>query len=125
MKTYVGYRIHAQCIGGEVGTEECVVHVLEDGKPKRKLPLYLDIQNKSPTGFEWGYGGSGPAQLALALCADCFGRQYALSPIYQRLKWRIVCHLPHDIWRLTEEHLREHLANIQTELQAVDRWEVE
>ena len=31
------------------------------------LPLYLDECNKSPTGFEWGYEGSGPAQLAYAL----------------------------------------------------------
>jgi hypothetical protein len=27
----------------------------------------------SPTGFGWGYGGSGPAQLALALLADSLG----------------------------------------------------
>ena len=25
------------------------------------------LYNHSPTGFEWGYGGSGPAQLALAI----------------------------------------------------------
>ena len=25
------------------------------------LPLRLDLYNHSPTGFEWGYGGSGPA----------------------------------------------------------------
>lgn len=27
----------------------------------------LKIWNHSPSGFEWGYGGSGPAQLSLAL----------------------------------------------------------
>ena len=30
----------------------------------------LDLRNHSPTGFEWGYAGSGSAQLALALLAD-------------------------------------------------------
>ena len=25
-----------------------------------------DLYNHSPTGFNWGYGGSGPSQLALA-----------------------------------------------------------
>ena len=35
-----------------------------DPKPSQK------IWNHSPTGFEWGYGGSGPAQLALALLLD-------------------------------------------------------
>lgn len=40
--------------------------VLVDGEP---LPLSpsLAVFNHSPSGFAWGYGGSGPAQLALAL----------------------------------------------------------
>jgi hypothetical protein len=33
-------------------------------KPSQKL------WNHSPDGFQWGYGGSGPAQLALALLFD-------------------------------------------------------
>lgn len=37
------------------------------------LPLRLDLANHSPSGFEWGYMGSGPAQLALALLADHYG----------------------------------------------------
>ena len=28
------------------------------------------IINHSPDGFNWGYGGSGPAQLSLAMCLD-------------------------------------------------------
>jgi hypothetical protein len=32
----------------------------------RSLELRLDLFNHSPIGFEWGYGGSGPAQLAPA-----------------------------------------------------------
>ena len=31
------------------------------------LPLCLEVDNHSPTGFEWGYAGSGPHQLALAI----------------------------------------------------------
>jgi hypothetical protein len=34
------------------------------------LPPRLDLFNHSPAGFDWGYGGSGPAQLALAMLAD-------------------------------------------------------
>jgi len=30
----------------------------------------LELADHSPSGFEWGYGGSGPAQLALALLLD-------------------------------------------------------
>lgn len=37
------------------------------------LPPRRDLKNHSPDGFEWGYEGSGPAQLALALCVDALG----------------------------------------------------
>jgi hypothetical protein len=30
----------------------------------------LKIYNHSPTGFNWGYGGSGPAQFALAILME-------------------------------------------------------
>jgi len=31
------------------------------------LPLHLELVNHSPTGFNWGYSGSGPSQLAFAI----------------------------------------------------------
>lgn len=37
-----------------------------DGKPLDPGPSQR-VFNHSPDGFAWGYGGSGPAQLALAL----------------------------------------------------------
>lgn len=37
-----------------------------DNGPLLPLPLRTDLCNHSPTGFCWGYHGSGPAQLALA-----------------------------------------------------------
>jgi hypothetical protein len=40
--------------------------VLVDGKPLSPKASQ-QIQNHSPDGFAWGYSGSGPAQLALAL----------------------------------------------------------
>lgn len=45
--------------------------LLPDGESK-ELPLEpsLKLRNHSPTGFSWGYAGSGPAQLALALLYD-------------------------------------------------------
>lgn len=46
------------------------VRVFVDKDAPYFLPLRLDIENKSPSGFAWGYGGSGPHQLALALLAD-------------------------------------------------------
>lgn len=45
-----------------------------DGLVRRiaRLEPRLDLANHSPTGLEWGFGGSGPAQLALAMLADFF-----------------------------------------------------
>lgn len=54
-RTYAGRRTDSGCA------------VTVNGEP---LPPRLDLFNHSPAGFEWGYGGSGPAQLALAILAD-------------------------------------------------------
>jgi hypothetical protein len=54
----------------------------------RPLPLRLDLWNHSPTGFEFGYGGSGPAQLALAILADCCGDELAVA-FHQAFKWAV------------------------------------
>jgi hypothetical protein len=49
-------------------------------------------RNHSPDGFNWGYGGSGPAQLALAVVLAVTG-----SPIgYQEFKWQYIAGLPMD-----------------------------
>ena len=39
-----------------------------DFETLRPLSLHLEVRDHSPTGFAWGYDGSGPAQLALAWC---------------------------------------------------------
>jgi hypothetical protein len=85
---------------GSHGTRRCVVRVVHDTGAAYDLPMRCDIRNHSPTGFEWGYGGSGPAQLALALVADCRGDAYAVPKIYQRVKIAIA-KLPRDGWTLT------------------------
>jgi len=54
----------------------------------------------SPTGFEWGYGGSGPAHLALAILADATEDLELARELHQRYKWDVVCKLPHDGWTI-------------------------
>lgn len=51
------------------------VEILGNHPPLEPRPLEPrhDLRNHSPDGFEWGYSGSGPAQLALALAADVLG----------------------------------------------------
>jgi uncharacterized protein DUF6166 len=72
---------------------------------ERPLPLRLDLRNHSPTGFSWGYGGSGPSQLALALLAHVCGDEIARAH-YQQFKLDVIARLPGEQpWELTEEHI--------------------
>src|SRR4051812_34392408 len=48
----------------------------------------FDLRNHSPDGFNWGYGGSGPAQLSLALLADATGEPDTATRLYQEFKRR-------------------------------------
>jgi hypothetical protein len=66
-----------------------------------RLKLRLDLASHSPTGFEWGYGGSGPAQLALAILADALGDDKAALALHQAFKFKVIGALRRDqAWRL-------------------------
>lgn len=54
--------------------------------PRRSQEYY----NHSPDGFNWGYGGSGPAQLALAIMLELTGKPNG----YQRFKFNVIAGLP-------------------------------
>src|ERR1700676_1099460 len=109
MKTFRGYRVMHQSNEGEPTTLVCKVNVISSSGKVHPLNPRLDIRNHSPAGFEWGYGGSGPAQLALALVANCCGKRAAVPAIYQRVK-AIVAKLPHDGWTLTEQQIKAAVA---------------
>lgn len=53
---------------------QSVVRVVGDDGREAPLNPRFDIRRHSPDGFAWGYGGSGPAQLALAILCDHVGR---------------------------------------------------
>jgi hypothetical protein len=88
-------------IGERDRSGTCHVRIEGDG-PTRPLPLRLDLFNHSPTGFEWGYGGSGPAQLALALLADAINDETALR-LHQQFKFAQVAQWKRDArWHLSQ-----------------------
>jgi hypothetical protein len=96
MKIYNGRRHPTRGGPGEV-------FVTKDGIA-RELDPRSDIYNHSPTGFQWGYPGSGPAQLALALIADATGDDSLTRASYQRFKQEVVVSLPVE-WELTHEQI--------------------
>ncbi len=76
-----------------------------DGSSER-LPLEpsLKLANHSPTGFSWGYGGSGPAQLALALLLDATSDPEAAQAHYQLFKFDKVAGWG-EAWRITRSEI--------------------
>lgn len=106
MKTYRGTP--------DSNTAEAAVTV--NGRP---LPLCLHIRNHSPTGFAWGYGGSGPAQLALALLVDFLGDEKEAQALYQSFKSRVTARLPMgEPWTLTDDDMRAHVEALRSDLAA-------
>ena len=86
------------------------VSVTVDG---RRLNPRFDLWNHSPTGFNWGYGGSGPAQLALAILADhCQDDERALN-FYQRYKWAVIAELPHREWIINSDDIDRALQSLR------------
>lgn len=59
----------AQCTYFGARVDGDAVVTVAEGAVTVKLPPRLDLVNHSPTGLNWGYSGSGPAQLALAMLA--------------------------------------------------------
>jgi len=88
---------------------------------RRDLPL-RHINFHSPDGFEWGYGGSGPADLALAILVDFLsedpvavqtyaktgrGEPSAAVHAHQRFKDKFIVGLPKEHWRLREDEIKK------------------
>ena len=91
---YRAHRDHDVPVGHQI-------EVTVDGEP---MDYRYDLLSASPSGFEWGYGGSGPAQLAIAILAHVYGDEVACE-WYQRFKREVIAELPEDGWTLTTSDL--------------------
>ena len=69
--------------------------VTRDGQPLALGPS-VKLWNHSPDGYEWGYGGSGPAQLALALLLDATGEKKVAVDLHQKYKFARIGILDRD-----------------------------
>ena len=83
------------------------VVTVSDERGTRALNPRTDLFNHSPTGFEWGYSGSGPAQLALAICADCLGDDQRALAVHQDFKARFIAPIDGDNFQFTEQRVRD------------------
>ncbi len=96
MSTYMGIR------QGEVIT------VTVDGEP---LAPRLDLRALSHDGYEWGYVGSGPYQLALAILAHELGEKRALGN-YRSFCETTIARLKMDRWVLEGDQIELSLQGV-------------
>ena len=68
------------------------------------------LRNHSPNGFEWGYGGSGPAQLALAILLEEVDEDCALN-LYQDFKWVVIARLDGE-WMMDSNSIQSALESL-------------
>jgi hypothetical protein len=74
---------------------------VRDPQAMGQLPVRLDLYNHSPNGFEWGYHGSGPAQLALAILAHHTMDDDKAVRLHQYFKDDIVARFDRDEWEIS------------------------
>ena len=99
--TYVGER------DGD-GIGHVFIELYESGQLMRRFEL-PHIVKHSPTGMEWGFGGSGPSDLANSLLAHVIEVNGVASALYQQFKADVVSRLNQDGFRLTDAEVREWL----------------
>lgn len=84
----------------------CTVTV--NGAP---LDVRSDLRQHS-AGFEWGYEGSGPRQLALAILAEHFGDDGRAVDRHQAFMETVVAELDEDQWTLTGDQIDDRLSYV-------------
>ena len=102
MKIYRGYK---------VSPGPCRVTVSEGGTTWNLDPRN-DLRDHSPDGFNFGYEGSGPAQLALAMLAEHLQNDEEALRWYQYFKRALIARLNGD-WQLTTDQIEAVMVHIR------------
>lgn len=76
-------------------------------KHQEPIDWRLDEKNHSPTGLEWGYGGSGPSQLAWCMLRECGLTQPQAARLYMQFKADVVANLPREGFTLTVKQVMD------------------
>ena len=82
-------------------------------RPKRSQ----GVKNHSPDGFNWGYGGSGPAQLALAILLEVTNDPEIALRYYHDFEQQVIASIPSQEtnWEIQENKIIEWLETRQAE----------
>lgn len=112
MKTYYGYRVPREDGRTPDASDEVVVLVTDHPTRENAKRLTHRIRH-SPTGMNWGYGGSGPADLARSILWDHLEREPE-PHLYQRFKEKFVSTWGRD-WLITRDMISDWLTSMERE----------
>lgn len=88
-------------VGSRMNDNVIVLKIVDGIRTGLKHHVY-----HSPTGFNWGYGGSGPAELARCILADAIGEHILKEPsIYQSFKDSFVSSWE-DVWEISLDDVK-------------------
>lgn len=88
----------------------------------QSLPLVHRVHH-SPSGMEWGYSGSGPADLARSILWEVIGEEPE-SALYQKFKHDFVSAAPYEGFILHEDEIERWIENeIASWLDGLERFE--
>ncbi|WP_020476405.1 DUF6166 domain-containing protein [Zavarzinella formosa] len=71
-----------------------------------------DLRNYSPDGFEFGYSGSGPSQLALAILADVLEDDNLAVKLHIDFKNKVISRLEGNTFSLFKEDVQPAIAQL-------------
>jgi hypothetical protein len=101
-------------VGSIPAAGEWVVHVQVGGGEMRPLKPGFEHVRHSPDGFAWGYPGSGPAQLAFAMCLYILKDPVRAMRVHQRFKAGAIQTLPMEKgWTMTGQHVLEIIEGLE------------
>ena len=111
MKTYQGQRLEYSAF---VEVISCDGNIMDLDPAASRA-----IQDHSPDGFDWGYDGDRPAQLALAILLDVTDDAAIALEHYKKFKSAYVVHWE-NTWELSSEDVRTWLLTVDVETDDAD-----
>jgi len=90
---FIGYSRWRREENGDANLYDEQVFAVREGRVRPLEPRF-DLANFSPDGLSWGYGGSGPSQLAVAMLMEVLGDWNRVAPLWGRFCDRFVARLP-------------------------------
>jgi hypothetical protein len=92
---FVGFNAWRRDEVGDANLFDEQVFAVRDGEVRFLNPHY-ELENFSPDGLSWGYRGSGPAQLAIAMLMEVMGDWKRVQPLWPAFQDEFVVKLPRD-----------------------------